>query len=293
MKRLLPLLVLLLPACSSRPAPAPPSWILSDASVTGSGKGDEPSAPETVREPELVPWIVTELSFEPLPFDSKAIVGEPNFVRRWEAQEHSLGTVNIGSHLQGLPADALFLEPVPGESEVLWADGSAGTIREISWQGPGEGKWHFSVLTSVPPESSDIKSVTIALDLHQSTRVRRHEVRLGMREEAAIEFGHWYSRWLLSEDGVIFEDTSPRDERPDSPLFDRGLNSDRLLRLTDASDTALQEWCSVTGGSRTSQTWVLSQARKLTPPLRVTVDLPLETTTTRVVLRMKDLRLKK
>jgi hypothetical protein len=319
--RLLLALILLLPACAGGPAPAtvldtggppvaagtppsptepsdpppeqerplPPS-ILVDASVTRKGPEGGPPVTVNVRGGEPVPWTSAELSFAPPPFDPTAVVAAPRFVSVWKTSEYEPGTVRVCSDLRGMPADALFLELVPAASEVVWADGTRGTFRGIHSQGQRPIEWELDILTTVPPEDPDIRSLTVALDLHRATRVRRHEASVGVGQAAAIHFGVCTKRWILPEDLQVTEFEVTRYGDPILPLFDRGLRTDRLVRLADASGEVLQDRGGGGAGSVRTRDWGFWPEREMKAPLRVTVDLPLDTVTTRILLRMKDVR---
>ena len=268
--------------------PLPPS-ILIDASVTRGGKDGRPPVTVNVRGGEPVPWTSTDLALEPLPFDPAAVAARPQFVDHWKTSEDEPGTVRVCSVLEGMPADALFLELLPADSEVIWADGSRGTFRGIHAQGQTWSDWGLDVVTTVPPGDPGIRSLAIALDLHRTTRVRRHEASVGVGEAASFELGECGRRWILPEDLEVTEFEVTRYGKPREGLFARGLRSDRLVRLADGTGAALRVMGSGGAGSVCQRDWGFWPEREFVPPLKVTVDLPLETATTRIVLRMENL----
>ena len=207
----------------------------------------------------------------------------------WETSEYEPGAVRVCADLPGLPADTLFLELVPGASEVVWADGSRGTFRGIHFQGRSEAAWSIEFLTTVPPADPVIRSLAVAVDLHRATRVRRHEATVGVGEGAAFEFGICGMRWFLEEDLEVREYDYRWFGDPLVPQFERGLDPRHLVTRADATGEALKSLENSSSGGGCLRTWGHWPERELKPPLRVTVDVPLETVITRIVLRLENL----
>lgn len=234
-------------------------------------------------------WTKTEVKLKTLPFEPGAVTATANPSDRWEPSGDRLAAVRVCFSLSGLPEDALFLELDPKASEVVWADGSRGTIREIWSQYVSKEGSGVDVLTTVPPAEPNISTVRIALDVHRPTLIQRSEAVVGIDEAAAFDFGVIGAKWTLSSDLRVTAFTFGRYRKALTPLFDRGLYPTRLVRLTDKDGKPLQEWGGGGAGSMTITHWGTGFEQPLTPPLHVTVDVPQETTTSRVVVNLKDI----
>jgi len=276
-------------APSSKERPLPPS-ILIDASVSRGGRDGKPRVTVNARGGTPVPWTVTEEGRRPLDFDAGAVASEVRRVDVWKKSDDEPGTVRLGVVLHDLPADLLFMELVTGESELVWADGSRGGFRGMHGQYPSKAGWLLDFLTTVPPGDPAIRSASVAVDIHRSVRVRRYEAAVGVGEAAVFDFGNSGSRWILPEDLEVTEFEVRRYAAPLIPLLERGLAPTRFVTLVDATGAVLDDRGSSGGGSVCIRNWGYWPERALVPPLRVAVDLPLETETARVVLRLENLR---
>lgn len=267
----------------------PPS-IPFGASVTRQGPGDGPPITVSTGGGNVVAWSHSEVKLTPIPFDPSTVVARVSSADLWARTEREPGTVRVCYSLYGLPSDALFLELDSKASEVVWADDTRGTVREVSSQSSGDYGCSMDVLTTVPPNDPTIRSMHIALDLHRPTRVSRSEAAIGIDDSARFDFGIRRMEWVLSSDLQVTEFGAGQYRKPITPLLDRGLYASVLVQLADAKGVPLRPGGGGGAGSQTIKTWWGGSDDPLAPPVHVTVDVPQETVTTRVVVSLKDIR---
>lgn len=266
----------------------PPSIPMGASATTFDAEGRVTSSASS-SDGEPAPWTRTELRPDPLPFSTDAIETTLHSWDAWEARSDRPATVRFCLEFRGFPADALFLELVPGASEVAWAEGPPGTITEIWCQGGSEGCWQVDFLTSAPPMNNVIRSLRFSMDLHQSTRVLRHEAHVGEGQAAAFDFGVMRERWVVSGPSMVTDFTAGAYGSPASPLYKRGLSAGRSTRIEDANGAAFTSWGGGGAGSQTISHMRCSAEGGARLPIKVTVDVPQETKTTRFSIHLKEM----
>ena len=276
-------------------APLPPSIPLG-ASVTRYDSQGRPSPTVSTGDGHRVDWTHSELRPTPLPFkpeDVEGVLSSAEYrTSLWEGENISDGTISIGINLRRLPADALFVELAPADSLVIWSDGSPGKVNSI-WRRTmirdGEGSLYLT--TSPPPQSShSARSLDIALDLHQPTRLQRYQAQIHPGDSAAFNFGVLHMEWHLSEGLYVTEFGAGQFGKPVSPFYERGLYCEQGVGLRDDRGTPLQMMGVSGAGSQTIMTLTGGGAKPLAPPLHVRVDVPEETTTSRVLVSLTDIQ---
>ncbi len=265
-----------------------PQSIPRFASVTTMDPDGSDPVTVTSDDGKSVPWEVSEVRFAPVAFEPADVTATTSFVDRWEPGEGRPTAVRVGCSVLGLPKDALFLELDGSASEVVWADGSIGSVSEIQYQASAEGNWSVGVLTTASPPVPDIRSIRIAMDLHQSTRVARSVARLAIGDGAEFNFGTRHVRWILSGNRNVTEFASGGHEEPLVPHLERGLHPGRIVRLVDSDRNFLGPRGMSYGGHWSITDWGRAYPRTLAPPVQITVDVPQETVRTRIVLPLKE-----
>lgn len=278
-------------------APLPPTIPLGASSTHIDSQG-RPSATVSTGDGHRVDWTHSELRPTPLPFkpeDVETVFNSADYrTKLWSSDREDIsgGTISVGIILRRLPADALFVELAPADSLVIWSDGSRGTVNSI-WRHTmiRNGESWLDLTTSPPPRSShSIRSIEIALDLHQPTRLQRYQAQLRPGDSAAFDFGVLHMEWHLSDGLYVTEFGAGHYGKPVSPYYQRGLYCQQGVDLRDDKGTLLQGLFGGGAGSQSINTLTGGGGIPLAPPLHVRVDVPEETATSRVLVRLTDLQ---
>jgi len=267
-----------------------PRSIVIDASVTRFDPATGEPVQVKLRGGKPVAWARTEIGPDPGSFDPAVVTAAVVSVDLQRTFRDGPWEACVRCSVTGLPADATTLGLDSAASEVVWGDGSRGAVRALRAQGPKGDSWSFDAVTTVPPDDSRIRSMAIALDLHRKPPCLRWEARIGVDESAVFEFEGSVSKWTLSSDLHVTEFSVARHRSPDLPPLEWSPASVRLAGLADAEGRPLRKSSASGAGSISILEWILDYGTDPVPPVIVTVEAPLASPPTRLVLRLEDLR---
>jgi hypothetical protein len=244
----------------------------------------------TSNDGEVVAWARKELRPSPRPFPVEA-------VRAWEYEGrfHSdesgrTDFVDVSLDVAGMPGDVLFLELDRGAFSLTSGGGNTGTLVQMVEQYRIDSDWRIRLRISGLPKGDRIRSLRLSLECHQATRVARHVAVVGAGQAAWFDFGEWAERWVVSGPTTITVFGRAVHGSPIAPLYGVGLAPRDTTRIEDADG---KEYASM-GEDRTGHQSVhllglpLDESARL--PVTITVDIPLETRTTRVTVDIPEFR---
>ncbi len=229
----------------------------------------------------------TEVRPELLPFDPAAVEVEAHYVDLWSPSPPGPEVVRVGCTVTGLPEDVLFVELDAEASGLTWADGSAGSVPDLLSERRLNRHRSLFVGTSVPPSDRRIRSLRLALDVHRVTLWDHTEAILGVGDGFDLDLGSRRRTWVLSEDRVLTEFSHNRLFEKDPVGRGGALLEGTRIRVTDGDGNPFRDTGGLVTGSGSIKSWDIESERLL---VRVTVDAPVETVSTRVVLLLEDVR---